>query len=168
MKRSNCKGVIELLKLGIIGTNIITDQMLDAAKTTGKYELTAVYSRTKKHAEKFGKPYGATQFFDSLEDFFKNTEGGRYFYATSKGQHTHVDVEFKDNDYILQKRGLYDLPGFHQAHSCRNEHDRHDLNQENARFPHLICAKQLKMQTQQHEKDTVNTCRNRQRDQVME
>ena len=27
---------------------------------------------------------------------------------------------------------------------------------------------QLKMQTQQHEKDTVNTCRNRQRDQVME
>ena len=52
MKRSNCKGVIELLKLGIIGTNIITDQMLDAAKTTGKYELTAVYSRTEEHAER--------------------------------------------------------------------------------------------------------------------
>lgn len=35
-----------MLKLGIIGTHIITDQMLDAAKTTGKYQLTAVYSRT--------------------------------------------------------------------------------------------------------------------------
>ena len=32
-----------MLKLGIIGTHIITDQMLDAAKTTGKYKLTAVY-----------------------------------------------------------------------------------------------------------------------------
>ncbi len=27
-----------MLKLGVIGTNIITDQMLDAAKATGKYE----------------------------------------------------------------------------------------------------------------------------------
>ena len=41
-----------MLKLGVIGTNIITDQVLDATKTTGKYELTAVYSRTLEHAEK--------------------------------------------------------------------------------------------------------------------
>ena len=40
-----------MLKLGIIGTNIITDQMLDAAKTTGQYQLTAVYSRTLTRAK---------------------------------------------------------------------------------------------------------------------
>ena len=56
-----------MLKLGVIGTNIITDQMLDAAKTTGKYELTAVYSRTLEHAEKFGEPYGATEFYDDMK-----------------------------------------------------------------------------------------------------
>ena len=32
------------------------------------------------------------QEHDSLEDFFRNTEGGRYFYATSKAQHNHVDA----------------------------------------------------------------------------
>ena len=58
-----------MLKLGIIGTNIITDQMLDAAKTTGQYQLTAVYSRTLTRAKEYGEPYGATAFYDSLEDF---------------------------------------------------------------------------------------------------
>ena len=47
---------------------------------------------------------------DSLEDFFKNTEGGRYFYATSKAAQSHVDVEFKDNDYILFGREDAGLP----------------------------------------------------------
>lgn len=33
------------LKLGVIGTNWITKQFIEAAETTGQYELTAVYSR---------------------------------------------------------------------------------------------------------------------------
>lgn len=47
---------------------------------------------------------------DSLEDFFKNTAGGRYFYATSKGRKTHVEAKFKDNDYILFGREDAGLP----------------------------------------------------------
>lgn len=47
---------------------------------------------------------------ESLEDFFKNTEGGRYFYASSKGQNTYSDAEFRDNDYILFGREDAGLP----------------------------------------------------------
>ena len=50
------------------------------------------------------------QEHDSLEDFFKNTAGGRYFYATSKAAQSHVDAEFRDNDYILFGREDAGLP----------------------------------------------------------
>lgn len=60
-----------MLKLGIIGTHIITDQMLDAAKTTGKYQLTAVYSRTLDRAKEFGKPYVLQNFMMILKNSLK-------------------------------------------------------------------------------------------------
>lgn len=111
MKRSNCKGVIELLKLGIIGTNIITDQMLDAAKTTGKYELTAVYSRTEEHAEKFGKPYGATQFFDSLEDFFDEGDFDVVYVASPNSLHyEQVRLAIENDKFVIVEKPAFVNP----------------------------------------------------------
>ena len=49
-------------------------------------------------------------YHDSLDDFFKNTEGGRYWYATTKAPHTHIEAQFKDNDYILFGREDAGLP----------------------------------------------------------
>ena len=76
-----------MLKLGIIGTNIITDQMLDAAKTTGQYQLTAVYSRTLTRAKEYGEPYGATAFYDSLEDFFDEGDFDVVYIASPNSKH---------------------------------------------------------------------------------
>ena len=76
-----------MLKLGIIGTHIITDQMLDAAKTTGKYQLTAVYSRTLDRAKEFGKPYGATEFYDDLEKFFGDGDFDVVYIASPNSLH---------------------------------------------------------------------------------
>ena len=49
-------------------------------------------------------------YYDNLADFFKKTEGARYFYATTKAPHTYVEAEFKDNDYILFGREDAGLP----------------------------------------------------------
>ena len=43
-----------MINLGIIGTNWITDQFVQAAHETGKYRLAAVYSRRLDTAQKFG------------------------------------------------------------------------------------------------------------------
>lgn len=59
-----------MLKLGIIGSHTITEQMLAAAKLSKRYQLTSVYSRSKERAQQFGQRYGATEFFDDLETFF--------------------------------------------------------------------------------------------------
>ena len=49
------------------------------------------------------------QYYDGLDDFFERTEGGRYFYLSSKAPCSYTDVSFKDGDYLLfgkETRGL--------------------------------------------------------------
>lgn len=48
-------------KLGIIGTNWITGQFVNAAREAEAFELTAVYSRTEEKAEQFKTDYTAPE-----------------------------------------------------------------------------------------------------------
>ena len=61
-----------MLKLGIIGTGAISHHFIDAAHTSGEYQLVAVYSRKIETAEKFASHYQDVTLFDQLEDFFKH------------------------------------------------------------------------------------------------
>ena len=68
---------------------------------------------TDKNLKRAGLDYGHllnVQYYDNLEDFFEKTKGARYFYATTKAPHTYVDVEYKDNDYLLFGREDAGLP----------------------------------------------------------
>lgn len=100
-----------MLKIGIIGTHIITDQMLDAAKTTGRYKLTAVYSRTMKRAEGFGKPYGATEFYDSLEDFFDEGDFDVVYVASPNSLHyEQVRLAIENDKFIIVEKPSFVNP----------------------------------------------------------
>ncbi|MDT2660836.1 Gfo/Idh/MocA family oxidoreductase [Enterococcus hulanensis] len=59
-----------MINLGIIGTNWITDQFVQAAHETGKYQLVAVYSRRLETAQKFGEKYGDVEYATDLDTFF--------------------------------------------------------------------------------------------------
>lgn len=60
-----------MLNLGVIGTNWISHQFVEAALATKKYELTAVYSRTLAKAQEFGAKYpGDTEYAIDLDTFF--------------------------------------------------------------------------------------------------
>lgn len=59
-----------MLKLGIIGTNWITNQFVDAAIASKQYELTAIYSRNEASGLAFGKPYGVANVKTDLTAFF--------------------------------------------------------------------------------------------------
>ena len=62
-----------MLKLGIIGTGAISHHFIEAAHTSGKYQLVAVYSRKIETAEKFASHYHNILLFDKLEDFFNSS-----------------------------------------------------------------------------------------------
>ncbi|MCQ1059068.1 Gfo/Idh/MocA family protein [Photobacterium sp. DNB23_23_1] len=57
-----------MIRLGVIGTNWITDRFISAALSTGHYQLTAVYSRTLDKASEFASKYGQVKCYDSLDD----------------------------------------------------------------------------------------------------
>ena len=57
-----------MIRLGVIGTNWITERFISAALSTGQYQLTAVYSRTQEKAAEFASKYGEIECFDSLDD----------------------------------------------------------------------------------------------------
>lgn len=49
------------------------------------------------------------KYYENLEDFFSKTQGGRYFYLSSKAPASYSEVSFTDNDYLLfgkETRGL--------------------------------------------------------------
>ncbi|MBJ3815359.1 Gfo/Idh/MocA family oxidoreductase [Shimwellia pseudoproteus] len=56
-----------MIRFAVIGTNWITRQFVDAAHESGKYVLTAIYSRTEESAAAFASDYPVEQIFTSLE-----------------------------------------------------------------------------------------------------
>ena len=62
-----------MLKLGIIGTGAISHHFLEATHTSGKFQLSAVYSRKIETAEKFVEQYQGVKLFDQLNDFFNDS-----------------------------------------------------------------------------------------------
>ena len=62
-----------MLKLGVIGTGAISHHFIEAAHTSGKYQLVAVYSRKLETAANFVSRCQDIQLFEQLEDFFKSS-----------------------------------------------------------------------------------------------
>lgn len=76
-----------MIKLGIIGTNWITEQFINACQTANTFELTTVYSRTKDKAMQFGSKYGAKEYFDDLDQFFKEGSFETVYIASPNSMH---------------------------------------------------------------------------------
>lgn len=50
------------------------------------------------------------QYYENLAEFFEQTAGGRYFYATTKAPKDYCQAEFQDGDYILFGKETKGLP----------------------------------------------------------
>ncbi|MDL2304350.1 Gfo/Idh/MocA family oxidoreductase, partial [Bacteroides sp. OttesenSCG-928-D19] len=56
------------LRFGVVGTNVITDKVIEGARLDPRFELTAVYSRTQDRADAFALKYGIPHTFTSLRE----------------------------------------------------------------------------------------------------
>ncbi|MDN6296240.1 MAG: Gfo/Idh/MocA family oxidoreductase [Alkalibacterium sp.] len=70
------------LGLGTIGTSMITEQFVEAAKESGLYTYRAVYSRHMNTANTFKDQYGAESAYDDFEAFL-NDEAIDVIYVAS-------------------------------------------------------------------------------------
>ena len=85
------------MKFGIIGTNWITDKLLDAGSEIKEFELTAVYSRTEEKAREFALKYGVNRVFTSLEEMAQSDEIEAVYIASPNSLHAEQSILFLKN-----------------------------------------------------------------------
>lgn len=76
-----------MIRFAVIGTNWITHQFVDAAHETGKYKLTAVYSRSLEQAQSFANDYPVEHLFTSLEAMAQSDDVDAVYIASPNSLH---------------------------------------------------------------------------------
>lgn len=75
------------IRFGVIGTNVITEQFIDAASKCEAFELSAIYSRTKTRGEAFATKYGVKHVFTDLEKLLKSDVVDAMYIASPNAFH---------------------------------------------------------------------------------
>ncbi|SON51877.1 Gfo/Idh/MocA family protein [Vibrio tapetis] len=82
-----------MIKLGIIGTNWITDSFIRAALASGQFELVSVYSRSADKGREFAKQYNAdVTVFDDFNDFCQDTKTQAVYVASPNSLHCEQSI----------------------------------------------------------------------------
>ncbi|AKG03593.1 oxidoreductase [Salimicrobium jeotgali] len=76
-----------VMRLGIIGTNFITDKLLEAAAHLEEVQTAAVYSRTQEKADEFAGKHGISLTYTDLEAFAASDEIDAVYIASPNALH---------------------------------------------------------------------------------
>lgn len=100
-----------VLRLGIIGTNWITNQFIDGAIKTGLYKMTGVYSRTVEKAKAFGEPYNATVFETDLNAYANHPELDVIYVASPNSLHFEQALALmKAGKHVIVEKPMFSNP----------------------------------------------------------
>src|SRR3954447_8586382 len=96
-----------MVRIGVVGTNWITERLLEAANTVKDFKLTAVYSRTNEKAEKFAAKYSITKLFTNLEEMAASVDIDAVYIATPNSLHAEQAILFLQNGkHVLCEKPL--------------------------------------------------------------
>lgn len=76
-----------MIRFGIIGTNWITEQFIDAARDVDGFALTSVYSRTADTASAFAEKHGIQHIFTNVEEMAASGEIDAVYIASPNSFH---------------------------------------------------------------------------------
>lgn len=96
-----------MIRFGIIGTNWITDRLLQAAMQIEDFSLTAVYSRSSEKAEEFAAKYNVKTTFTDLESMAKSDEIDAVYIASPNSLHAEQAILFMNHKkHVLCEKPL--------------------------------------------------------------
>ncbi|MFD1778528.1 Gfo/Idh/MocA family protein [Fredinandcohnia salidurans] len=96
-----------MVRVGIIGTNWITERLLEAVKSVEDFELSAVYSRTRERAEEFADKYEIETTFTNLEEMAASSNIDAVYIATPNAYHAEQSILFLQNGkHVLCEKPL--------------------------------------------------------------
>lgn len=82
-----------MIKLAVIGTNWITERFLAGAIESGKYEITAVYSRSLEQAKAFAEKFSASLTFDCLDELAACDDVDAVYIASPNSFHAPQSIQ---------------------------------------------------------------------------
>ncbi len=95
------------LRFGIIGTNTITDKVLEGAHCDTRFQPTAVYSRTQERADRFAKKYSISHTFTSLEAMAESPLIDAVYIASPNAFHASQSILFMNHGkHVLCEKPL--------------------------------------------------------------
>ncbi|PLR96634.1 Gfo/Idh/MocA family protein [Bacillus sp. T33-2] len=96
-----------MVRFGVIGTNWITDQLLESVGGIPDFVLSAVYSRTEQRAVEFAKKYGVHTIFTNLEEMAESDEIDAVYIASPNSFHAQQGILFLNNGkHVLCEKPL--------------------------------------------------------------
>ncbi|RRK09839.1 gfo/Idh/MocA family oxidoreductase [Lactiplantibacillus garii] len=113
-----------MLKLGIIGTNWITQQFVDAANESGEWQLTTVYSRHQETAQSFADKNHAAETFTDLTTFFERGSFDVVYIASPNSLHFEQAklAVAHGKHVIVEKPAVANQAEFEQLDECLKAH----------------------------------------------
>ncbi|NHN35361.1 Gfo/Idh/MocA family protein [Paenibacillus agricola] len=96
-----------MIRFGIIGTNRITEQFIEAGRTCEGFVLSAVYSRTEERAQEFAARFAIPELFTDLESMAKSDSIDAVYIASPNSYHASQAILFMDHGkHVLCEKPL--------------------------------------------------------------
>lgn len=92
----------KMIRFGIVGTNVITEQFLKGASLHSNFKLTAVYSRTEEKGRAFADKYGVQAVFTDLEELLTSGLVDAMYIASPNAYHATQTIQcLKHQKHVL-------------------------------------------------------------------
>lgn len=96
-----------MIRFGIIGTNWITENFIDAARRIDDFALTAVYSRSELTGSQFAEKHGISNVYTDLERFAASSEWDAVYIASPNSFHSDQAIVCMNNGkHVLCEKPL--------------------------------------------------------------
>ncbi|MDQ6595979.1 Gfo/Idh/MocA family protein [Bacillus salipaludis] len=97
-----------MLNLGTVGTGWITARFIEAAKHSGKLNLTSVYSRTEQKAKQLADTYHSANFYTDLNEMASSTSIDVVYIASPNSVHFEQALLFlKNKKHVICEKPIF-------------------------------------------------------------
>ena len=114
------------MKLAIVGTNFISDNLIDAAKETENVEIVAVYSRKRDTGTAFAEKHGIREVYTDYSEMLISSPADAIYVASPTVCHAeHSIAALRAGKHVLcEKMMASDLDGFIRMRDTALAEDR--------------------------------------------
>lgn len=96
-----------MINIGIVGTNFITDRLIEGAKLVSDAKISAVYSRSEEKGKEFAEKHNIEYVFTSLEEMAKSDVIDAVYIASPNSLHASQAILFLNNKkHVLDEKAF--------------------------------------------------------------